>query len=130
MSNLGLERYLESQGLMLERAKVGDRYVLECLKKRGWVLGGESSGHIICLDRTTTGDGIGVHVYRPTDCPRTILTSLRNRYGKATPTEKAQNETQFSALWNPQDPIEVLFLRLEECFLLQKSQNLPTPSSR
>ena len=45
-------------GLEFERTAVGDRYVLECLKKRGWVLGGESSGHIICLDRTTTGDGI------------------------------------------------------------------------
>jgi len=40
------------------RAKVGDRYVLEELRKRDWMLGGESSGHIICLDRTTTGDGL------------------------------------------------------------------------
>ena len=47
--------------------------------------------------RSTTGDGIGIHVYRPTDNPHTILTNLRNRYGKATPNEKAQNETQFSA---------------------------------
>jgi phosphoglucosamine mutase len=58
MSNMGLELAIEEMGLEFERSSVGDRYVLECLRKRGWVLGGESSGHIICLDRTTTGDGI------------------------------------------------------------------------
>ncbi|MFQ5488508.1 MAG: phosphoglucosamine mutase [Gammaproteobacteria bacterium] len=58
MSNLGLEHALRSLGLELRRAAVGDRYVLEMLSRHGWLLGGESSGHIICLDRTTTGDGI------------------------------------------------------------------------
>lgn len=58
MSNLGLEVALKDLGLELLRAKVGDRYVLELLKQRSGVIGGESSGHIICLDRTTTGDGI------------------------------------------------------------------------
>ncbi len=58
MSNLGLELGLERCGIPFERAKVGDRYVMERLKAQGWRLGGESSGHIICLDRTTTGDGI------------------------------------------------------------------------
>jgi len=58
MSNLGLEQALASDGIAFERAKVGDRYVLERLHERGWILGGESSGHLICLDRTTTGDGI------------------------------------------------------------------------
>ncbi|MCG6969970.1 MAG: phosphoglucosamine mutase [Gammaproteobacteria bacterium] len=58
MSNLGLEKALQLDGIALKRAKVGDRYVMEMLQKGGWVLGGESSGHIICLDRTTTGDGI------------------------------------------------------------------------
>ena len=58
MSNLGLERCLAAQGLELIRSKVGDRYVLEQLHERGWKLGGENSGHIICLDRHTTGDGI------------------------------------------------------------------------
>ena len=58
MSNLGLELALRDQGVGFERAKVGDRYVMEELLKNGWTLGGESSGHIICLDRTTTGDGI------------------------------------------------------------------------
>ena len=58
MSNLGLEHALQAQGIPFERAKVGDRYVMERLQAQGWTLGGESSGHIICLDRTTTGDGI------------------------------------------------------------------------
>ncbi len=58
MSNLGLENALRSHGLEFLRAKVGDRYVLELLKQRGGLLGGESSGHLLCLDRTTTGDGI------------------------------------------------------------------------
>jgi phosphoglucosamine mutase len=58
MSNLGLEKALQSDGIALKRAKVGDRYVMELLQQGGWTIGGESSGHIICLDRTTTGDGI------------------------------------------------------------------------
>jgi phosphoglucosamine mutase len=58
MSNMGLELAIRDIGLKFERTKVGDRYVLECMKEKGWILGGESSGHIICLDRTTTGDGI------------------------------------------------------------------------
>jgi phosphoglucosamine mutase len=58
MSNLGLEHALLTLGIAFERARVGDRYVLELLQQNGGTLGGESSGHIICLDRTTTGDGI------------------------------------------------------------------------
>ena len=58
MSNLGLEQALEKKGIAFARAAVGDRYVLEMLQQNGGNLGGESSGHIICLDRTTTGDGI------------------------------------------------------------------------
>jgi phosphoglucosamine mutase len=58
MSNLGLEHALKAHGIEFDRASVGDRYVLEMLQQTGRVIGGESSGHIICLDRTTTGDGI------------------------------------------------------------------------
>ena len=57
MSNLGLERYLGSLGLTLERTKVGDRYVLERMKEGGFNVGGEQSGHMILLDHATTGDG-------------------------------------------------------------------------
>lgn len=58
MSNLGLEVALQEQGLKLIRAKVGDRHVKEQMQAHGWRLGGESSGHIICSDVSTTGDGI------------------------------------------------------------------------
>lgn len=58
MSNLGLEHAILRLGLQFTRAKVGDRYVLELMHEKGWTLGGENSGHIICLDKHTTGDGI------------------------------------------------------------------------
>ncbi len=58
MSNLGFEHALAKLGIGFARAKVGDRYVLELLHERGWQLGGENSGHIVCLDKHTTGDGI------------------------------------------------------------------------
>ncbi|MDD5037419.1 MAG: phosphoglucosamine mutase [Methylococcaceae bacterium] len=58
MSNLGMEHALERLGVVLKRAAVGDRYVMEMMQQYDSVLGGESSGHIICRDRTSTGDGI------------------------------------------------------------------------
>ncbi|MEP7247258.1 MAG: phosphoglucosamine mutase [Gammaproteobacteria bacterium] len=58
MSNFGLELALKKAGIEFMRAQVGDRYVLAMLREHGGVLGGESSGHILCLDKTTTGDGL------------------------------------------------------------------------
>ena len=58
MSNLGLERYLETLGLKLERTKVGDRYVVEHMREHGFNVGGEQSGHIVLSDFNTTGDGL------------------------------------------------------------------------
>lgn len=58
MSNLGLERFLQGQGLRLERTSVGDRYVVERMRERGLNLGGEQSGHIVMTDYATTGDGL------------------------------------------------------------------------
>ncbi|MCW8920440.1 MAG: phosphoglucosamine mutase, partial [Sedimenticola sp.] len=58
MTNFGLEHALNQHGIDLVRTDVGDRYILERLQIERWSLGGEPSGHIICLDRTTTGDGI------------------------------------------------------------------------
>jgi len=58
MSNFGMEKALNERDIPFVRAKVGDRYVMQELKKRDWLIGGESSGHIICLDKTTTGDGL------------------------------------------------------------------------
>ena len=58
MTNLGMEHGLKRLGINLLRANVGDRYVLEMMSEHKGILGGENSGHIICLDKTTTGDGI------------------------------------------------------------------------
>jgi phosphoglucosamine mutase len=58
MTNMAVELALKARGVEFVRAKVGDRYVLEELEKRGWVLGGEGSGHLLCLDKHTTGDGL------------------------------------------------------------------------
>ena len=66
MSNFGLELALQELGVEFVRAKVGDRYVMSELLTRQWQFGGESSGHLICLDSTTTGDGIitALHVLK------------------------------------------------------------------
>jgi len=58
MSNFGLEKSFADLGIAFQRTNVGDRYVLEALRKNNWMLGGESSGHIVNLGLTTTGDGI------------------------------------------------------------------------
>lgn len=58
MSNMGFEKYLESMDMKLVRAQVGDRYVMEAMREGGYNFGGEASGHMICLDSATTGDGL------------------------------------------------------------------------
>jgi phosphoglucosamine mutase len=58
MTNFAFERAMQKLGIAFARAKVGDRYVLELMREKGWQLGGENSGHLICLDKHTTGDGI------------------------------------------------------------------------
>lgn len=58
MSNFGFELGLQKLGIPFARAKVGDRYVIEMMRDKGWRLGGENSGHIVCSNVTTTGDGI------------------------------------------------------------------------
>lgn len=58
MSNFGLEKAIATLGVPFVRTNVGDRYVLEALRENSWKIGGESSGHVVCLDKTTTGDGI------------------------------------------------------------------------
>jgi len=57
MTNLAVENAIKDLGIGFERANVGDRYVLELLKQKGWIIGGEGSGHLLCLDRHSTGDG-------------------------------------------------------------------------
>lgn len=70
MSNLGLERYLESKGLTLARTKVGDRYVVEHMRANGFNIGGEQSGHIVMSDYATTGDGLLAALQVLAECVR------------------------------------------------------------
>ena len=76
MSNLGFEQALDRRGIPFARAAVGDRYVLELMVEKGWTLGGENSGHILCLDKHTTGDAIVAALQ--------VLTVLR-RSGRTLP---------------------------------------------
>lgn len=80
MTNFGFEMALKELGVPFARAKVGDRYVLEMMKERDWCLGGESSGHIVCGDATTTGDGIisALQVLRALQKTGKSLQQMRN----------------------------------------------------
>ena len=73
MSNLGLERFLQGRGIRLERTPVGDRYVVEAMRRGGWNLGGEQSGHIVMTDYATTGDGTIAGVQFMAEMARTGL---------------------------------------------------------
>lgn len=76
MSNLGLEKYLEERGLLLDRTPVGDRYVVERMRSKGYNLGGEQSGHIVMSDFGTTGDGLVAALQ--------VLAVLKEKGGKAS----------------------------------------------
>ena len=78
MTNMAVELALQARGVELVRAKVGDRYVLEELARRGWLLGGEGSGHLLALDKHTTGDGIvsALQVLQATQRARASLTEM------------------------------------------------------
>jgi len=84
MSNLGLEHALQEKGIDFARAKVGDRYVMAELLGRNWLYGGESSGHLICLDATSTGDGIisALQVLSAMQSSRQSLQALKSGMAK------------------------------------------------
>ncbi len=84
MSNLGLEQSLQQKNIPFERAKVGDRFVLEMLLEKGWTLGGEASGHIVDLDYGTTGDGIitALQILRVMKLQETSLHGLKKTMTK------------------------------------------------
>ena len=84
MSNLGMELGLKDLGIDFVRAKVGDRFVMQQLKEKGWLLGGESSGHLICRNLTTTGDGIvaALQVLQAMQTSETTLHELKNQMQK------------------------------------------------
>lgn len=84
MSNMGLENALKEKGIEFARSKVGDRYVLELLKEKGWKIGGESSGHVLNLDLISTGDGIvsSLQVLAAMVAQNKTLQDLRNGFVK------------------------------------------------
>ena len=103
MSNLGLEHALAELGLPFKRAAVGDRYVLEMLKETGGVLGGESSGHLLCLDKTTTGDGLVsalqvIAVMRQTGAKLAELASHMSHYPQVLLNVKIARRVDLSTL--------------------------------
>jgi phosphoglucosamine mutase len=88
MSNLGMELGLKDLGIDFVRAKVGDRYVMQQLKEQNWLLGGESSGHLICRNLTTTGDGIvaALQVLQAMQSSHKTLHELKNQMHKMPQT--------------------------------------------
>ncbi len=101
MTNLGMEHALNDLGITLHRANVGDRHVMKKLRDGGWVLGGESSGHIICLDRTSTGDGIisslqVIAAMLDTDCSLHELKSGMAKYPQSMINVRTEKRFDFS----------------------------------
>jgi phosphoglucosamine mutase len=100
MSNLGLEQALDSLDIPFARSAVGDRYVMRELLERGWSLGGESSGHIICLDKTTTGDGIvsalqALSAISNSQSTLAELTSKLNKYPQSMVNVRIADSAEF-----------------------------------
>ena len=73
---------------------------------------------------------IGSINFKASDCPQTIFDGLTARYGRPTPAKKTANEVLWSTGWNPQDPIEELFERLEECYVIVLVTKPPTPRNK
>lgn len=110
MSNLGLEQALDSLDIPFARSAVGDRYVMQELVARGWSLGGESSGHIICLDKTTTGDGIvsalqALSAISSSQSSLAELTSKLNKYPQSMINVRISDSADVSASKKVQDAV-------------------------
>ena len=128
MSNLGLEIAIKKLGLNFHRAQVGDRYVLEMLNKNNWKLGGESSGHIINLDLTTTGDGIisALQVLDSMVDSEETLSTLKSgmdKYPQTMINVKIDKNVDLSKMTNVQNAI-----RIAESELGDKGRILLRPS--
>jgi len=132
MSNLGLERYLHSHGLRLERTAVGDRYVVEQMRAGGYNLGGEQSGHIVMTDYATTGDGLiaGLQVLQAMVELDESASRLMRQF---TPVPQLLRNVRFAAGQVPmtdagvQAAIRAAEIRLEGCgrLLIRKSGTEP-----
>lgn len=115
MSNVALELALANQGIGFYRAKVGDRYVMQELQKRGWSIGGEPSGHILCLDKSRTGDAIvaGLQVL---SCMAETGKSLRELVLDYTPFPQTLINVRLTQMSNPydNDELNTIFKNAEE----------------
>ena len=120
MSNLGLERALNKHNIEFRRANVGDRYVLETLYETGGIIGGETSGHLICLDRTTTGDGLiaGLQilaVMKRTGKTLSELCSGMEKYPQTILNVRTKNNLDPSKSSKIQDAISQVENELADC---------------
>lgn len=115
MSNVALELALVNQGIEFYRAKVGDRYVMQELQARGWSIGGEPSGHILCLDKSRTGDAIvaGLQVL---SCMAETGKSLRELVLDYTPFPQTLINVRLTQMSNPydNDELNTIFKNAEE----------------
>lgn len=115
MSNVALELALANQGIGFYRAQVGDRYVMQALQERGWSIGGEPSGHILCLDKSRTGDAIvaGLQVL---SCIAETGKSLRELVLDYTPFPQMLINVRLTQMSNPydNDELNIIFKNAEE----------------
>ena len=115
MSNVALELALANQGIGFYRAQVGDRYVMQALQERGWSIGGEPSGHILCLDKSRTGDAIvaGLQVL---SCIAETGKSLRELVLDYTPFPQTLINVRLTQMSNPydNDELNAIFKKAEE----------------
>ena len=115
MSNVALELALANQGIGFYRAQVGDRYVMQALQERGWSIGGEPSGHILCLDKSRTGDAIvaGLQVL---SCIAETGKSLRELVLDYTPFPQTLINVRLTQMSNPydNDELNTIFKKAEE----------------
>lgn len=115
MSNVALELALANQGIGFYRAQVGDRYVMQALQARGWSIGGEPSGHILCLDKSRTGDAIvaGLQVL---SCIAETGKSLRELVLDYTPFPQTLINVRLTQMSNPydNDELNTIFKNAEE----------------
>ncbi|EGE27327.1 phosphoglucosamine mutase [Moraxella catarrhalis O35E] len=115
MSNVALELALANQGIGFYRAQVGDRYVMQALQERGWSIGGEPSGHILCLDKSRTGDAIvaGLQVL---SCIAETGKSLRELVLDYTPFSQTLINVRLTQMSNPydNDELNIIFKNAEE----------------
>ncbi len=119
MSNLGLEHALDRQGIAFKRTSVGDRYVLEAMRESGGTIGGETSGHLICLDKTTTGDGMIaalqiLAVMRRTGKSLSALTSGMSRYPQTMVNVKTPERVNPETVPAIQEAVAAVENELEE----------------